>query len=192
MAARSVESFYERLLRRIGERAFDRAKPQIQSETLQKSLVLEISTSLAEPRAVLYLPHHWAVYVHDGRGPVRPVEKRWLVWFQNPADDPRTAGGRNYPVRASDARRLSPAEWEMGMLENAARRAAGQEPYMIVTKLSGPVTFPKHFEFFTKGMEGFGDTVGDIVGEELDSFVSSLLPTFGGGNTRRRTAKFTI
>lgn len=192
MAARTIEEFYERLLRRIGERARDRVLPVIPSETLRNSLQLDVSANLVEPRAVLFLPHYWAIYLHDGRGPVAPVTKRWLVWFQNPADDPRTAGGRNYPVRAADARRLTPAEWEAGLEENRERRARGLEPYMIVTKHAGPVEFPKSYKFFEDGMEGFGDQVGDVALAELQAYLDGMLPRFGGGNARQRTATFRL
>lgn len=172
--AQTVQEFYDILLRRIGEMALEEVRPSIPSATLQDSLVLEVSSNLVQPMAVLFLPQFWAVFVHDGRGPVSPVEKTWLVWFQNPQDDPRTNGGRNYPVRASDVRRLTKAEWDAGVRENNRRRAAGQEPYMIVTKHSGPVVPPQSFEFFEKGMETFGDRAAPVILEEFDKYVRGL------------------
>lgn len=172
----STEEFYERLLTKLGEMALRQVEPQIPSTTLRDALRLEISTALLRPRAVLYLPHYWAVWVHDGRGPVAPTERTWLVWFQNPKDDPRTAGGRNYPVRVSDVVRLTQAQWEDGLAENARRRKAGQEPYMIVTKHAGPVRFPESFAFFEAGMESFGVVVGPVVREEFDRHVKSRVP----------------
>lgn len=172
----TVEEFYERLLTKLGEMALRQVEPQIPSNTLRDALQLEVSTSLLKPRAVLYLPHYWAVWVHDGRGPVSPKERTWLVWFQNPKDDPRTGGGRNYPVRAADAARLTKAQWEDGLAENARRRAAGQEPYMIVTKHSGPVRPPESFAFFEAGMEQFAARAGPVVREEFERFIRSKVP----------------
>ena len=172
----TAEQFYERLLTKLGQMALRQVEPQIPSTTLRDALVLEVSTALLKPRAVLYLPHYWAVWVHDGRGPVSPKERTWLVWFQNPKDDPRTGGGRNYPVRVSDVVRLTQGQWEDGLEENARRRAAGQEPYMIVTKHSGPVKYPESFAFFEAGMESFAATAGPVVREEFDRHIRSMVP----------------
>ena len=172
--AESLEQFYERLLTRVGNLALRTVRPMIPSQTLQDSLVLEIGIDLLAPRAVLFIPHYWAVYLHDGRGVVTPDEKTWLVWFHNPQDDPRTSGGADYPVRAADIRRLTPEEWAEGLERNAEARAAGLPPYMIVTKLAGPVEFPMSFEWFEAGMSGFSSLAAPIVLEEFDRYVRSL------------------
>jgi len=45
---------------------------------------------------------------------------------------------------------------------------------MIVTKVAGPVTFPKSYRFFEDGMEGFGGQIGDITVPEFDRYVRSM------------------
>jgi hypothetical protein len=91
-----------------------------------------------------------------------------LVWFSNPDDDPRTRGGLEYPVRRSEARRLSKAEYDRGLEENRRRRAAGLPPYMIVTTLAGPVVGTP---FFTAGADEFYAHLLPIIREEFERFV---------------------
>lgn len=55
------------------------------------------------------VPHYWAQWFHDGRGPVTARPGHKLVYYKNPSDDPRISGG--YPVRLSDVRRLTRAEF---------------------------------------------------------------------------------
>lgn len=70
----------------------------------------------------LGVPHYWAVYIHQGYGPFltrweagkdplpgQTRRPKWLVWFDNPADDPRLMTG--YPVRETDIVRLTKEQW---------------------------------------------------------------------------------
>jgi hypothetical protein len=56
---------------------------------------------IGQGRIIVYVPHYWARYVHDGTGRVRGV---MMVWFPNPKNDPRLANGR--PVTRSQIKRL--------------------------------------------------------------------------------------
>lgn len=161
-----------RMLQRLGDTAALRVRPVIPSKTLREGLKVFIDRNRD---AVLRIPHYWAVFVHDGRGVVRPVRARWLVWFQNPADDPRTDFGRKYPIRKEDVRRLTKAQWEAGLAENARRRAAGAEPFMIVTKVSGPV---RARPFFDQGLQTFPEEGEEIIAEELEKFVLKGMDNF--------------
>lgn len=100
-------------------------------------------------RARFLYPHYWAPYLHDGRGRVAPVNARWLVWYNDPSDDPRTATG--YPVRAADIQRLTREEFREGMRRNEERGYTGfghvpprarsfptLPPFMLVRASSGP------------------------------------------------------
>lgn len=81
------------------------ARAACQSKTLRAA----IRVVPQEDGFVLNVPHYWAVFYHDGRGPVVAAPGKKLVYYKNPADDPRIAGG--YPVRLSQVRRLSKAEF---------------------------------------------------------------------------------
>lgn len=163
----SVLRIQERILKTIGRKAASRARPQIPSKTLRDALVFEI-VSVVDGVARLHIPHYWAIYVHDGRGRSRPKNANVLIWFQNPKDDPRTNGGRNYPVRAGDIVRLTRAQYAAGLRENARRREEGLEPFMIVTKSSGPVSSTP---FFTEGMAGMAGEIDDAVFRAFDKWV---------------------
>ena len=53
----------------------------------------------------IHIPHYWAIYYHDGSGPITMPKGRYMVWFKDPKDDPRLKNG--YPVKKSDIRRLN-------------------------------------------------------------------------------------
>jgi len=72
---------------------------------------------LSDGVGILHIPHYWAAYVHDGRPPVTPQTASFLVWFKNPAEDPRYPGGR-YPVYRRDIKRLSQAQFKAGLARN--------------------------------------------------------------------------
>lgn len=81
------------------------ARAACQSKTLREALRV-IPT---ENGFTLNVPHYWAQWFHDGRGPVTARPGHKLVFYKNPADDPRIQGG--YPVRLSQVRRLTKAEF---------------------------------------------------------------------------------
>ena len=146
MLGQSISFSLMRALLQAG-RAF--VTPKIRSKTLRNSLrtVVDFSGN----RGRLNIPYYWARYYHDGRGPVYPVYKKWLVWFKDPRKDPRLAQG--YPMTRTQAMsrrlRMSPAVF-------SALRQSGD---IIVVKRSGPA---KANPFFTEGMRGF-KTVADQV-----------------------------
>ena len=84
----------------------------------------------------LYIDHYWALYVHDGRGPI-PASKRkkaggFFVWYKDRRQDPRLAGSGGYPRRATQVGRLSKAEFirdkKAGKLIFAREVRAGVPP----------------------------------------------------------------
>jgi len=82
---------------------------------------------------------YWAVYYHDGRGPIRARPGKFLVFFRDPDDDPRINGAaRNYPKRASDVRRLDLTKGEFSRLLRSGR--------MVATKRVGAAEAHPFFE----------------------------------------------
>lgn len=176
---RAVETFWNALLDRIGREGLSAFRPQIPSRTLQQALTYEIVgragfSPTQHPTVYISLPHYWAAFVHDGRPAVHPVNARFLVWFAEPRDDPRTEGTRNYPVRKSDVRRLSPQAWEYGLEQNRINKKAGLPPYMIVTVSSGPVTANRFFSDFT---DQFANLIEPLIASEFEKFVKTMFPT---------------
>jgi hypothetical protein len=108
------------------EQIANAARAACQSRTLRQALRVETG-----PRGfVLRVPHYWAPFFHNGRGVVQAQPGKKLVFYKNPADDPRISGG--YPVRLSDVRRLSKTEFYRDL-------RAGK---LIVTDSVGPA--PPH------------------------------------------------
>ena len=152
--AQSSRQFIRSVLREVARRAVRRVRPQIPSDTLQRALGVSLDEAAARFEATLFIPHYWAVYVHDGRGSISKAGRPgFLIWFKDPTEDPRISGG--FPERASQIRRLTRQQFRAGLARNRAHIAAGGDPFdvpMIVVKQVGPV---KGSFFFTKGMLGF-------------------------------------
>ncbi len=144
------EQFKLSLLRALARLGFRRARPRIPSRTLRRALnILVVNVRLAR----LQIPHYWAVYVHDGRGPIRKDAPKVLVWFRKPKDDPRLRVGIN-PVRARQKRHLTRAEFRFWNKRNRAARREGRPEPMIVRREVGP-SLPTRFFDNRFGMRGF-------------------------------------
>lgn len=124
------------IARAMGQRLHGQVQRFIKSRTLRRALEVRTSVDGSRVGADLVISQYWAVYYHDGRGPLRPRNGKFLVWFKRVEDDPRVDGGANYPVRATDIRRLSlsPAEFTRML-------ASGR---MIIARRAGP-TFGNPF-----------------------------------------------
>lgn len=116
------------LASKMASRIRDVLRPFIDSETLKNSIEIVLEFDGQDVGADLVWPHYWAVYYHDGRGPLRPKNGKYLVWFMDPEDDPRFDAG--YPVRREDIRKL-----ELSPEEFKSLLASGK---MIVRKYAGP------------------------------------------------------
>lgn len=173
--------FIEDLELELAQLALRKVKSLIQSKTLRDAL--EITRK--DGHTFVGLPHYWAVYYHDGRGPARAGSGEGfgssvLVWFPNPTDDPRHRG--DYPIRASDIRRLSRDEFLQGLEENKRRREAADggsfEPFMVVSTISprsgGSV---RGFFFFDKAFLGFAIDAAPIIRQRFEKFVDSYTIT---------------
>lgn len=125
----------------------------------------------------LFIPHFWALFVHDGRGPFGPKSARFLVFFQDPNDDPR----KPTPEREASARKLTRGEFDAGIAENRRLQAlnptGGPMQHMIVVRnrdgSPGRVGGVRGSFFFTVGAQQFERKVDKIVLERFDRFVKS-------------------
>lgn len=162
MAAPLRAEFQEAILDALGVLALRMARKAIPSQTLKDALVFE---KLTLDKARLFIPHYWALYQHDGRGPVYPRRATVLVYYADPADDPRLVDG--YPVRMSDIRRLSYADWAEGWRRNRQMEAdnpgGGSMQFMIVREHSGPTAPTKSYPFFEAGMQGMPEEARQVI-----------------------------
>ena len=157
-----TEGFVIDLLARLGRVAKQQAREAMTSKTLKRDTYVLIDN---QHTAHVIVPYYWAIYHHDGRRAIDLTGKDgYLVYFSDPKNDPRTDGTKRYPRTRSEVKHLSKAQFRAGLEENAKRRAAGGEPYMIVTKKVGPAdgTF-----FFSEGLREFPDKAARIVQEEF-------------------------
>lgn len=108
----------------LGRQALAKARARCPSRTLQRALRMEIDEEKQSVR--ITVPHYWAVFYHDGRGPIQARPGHFLVFYKNLEDDPRLRGG--YPEKRGDIRRLSRTQFYRDL-------RAGK---LIVTRSVGP------------------------------------------------------
>ena len=155
MAARD-DAFTRRLVTKLGRAAIKKARPGIPSRALRKALNLFVLNNLI---ARMQIPHYWAIYVHDGRGPFsagsRGGPAQFLVWFRNPREDPRLVPSGVTPVRARNRRRLTREQFLRGLEANAEAKELGLPPPMIITRRVTSPSFARKFFDNRIGMRGF-------------------------------------
>jgi len=126
-----------RLTQRLGEMAQAYALPKVMAASSQLGRALSL---VRESNAVikLFIPHYWAIYVHDGRGsygPGSPATRgkpaRFLVWFRNPNNDPRLRAGLQ-AIRRNQVRRLTKEQFKFWLDQNKLARRLGLPAPMVV------------------------------------------------------------
>ena len=162
----TAEAWNSRVTLRLLREARSRVRPFVPSRTLRRDM--QIFYGGREQRGVLRFPYFWAVYVHDGRGPFGPRRgSEFLVWFRNPRDDPRTQGGRRYPRRERDIRKLTRAQFEEGLRRNKSRPPG--RPLMIVVRRVNRPTPGK--PFIEQGLRNSSVPAGREVMEQFGALV---------------------
>lgn len=181
MARPQTERLLARILELMGERAYRQIKPLIGSSTLRDAL--ELIVEVPENQARLYIPHYWAVYYHDGRRGFGPKSAPFLIFFADPANDPRFPG-RQTPERADQIRRLTRAEYYTGLERNRQRAKAGRRPFMYVIRdpsnprRPGRVGPQQGTFFFEEGGAGlakeFSSPEGEVA-QEFNRYVQDMI-----------------
>lgn len=164
------ERFKGSLLQLLGEHARDRARRECPSRTLRRSMAVLVDPKLGECR--VSVPHYWAVYYHRGRGPARARRRKFIVFFKRKIDDPRTDGGKNYPVRASQIRRLTKAQFRSALAANK----------IVVVRAVGPA---KGVPFFDRGLKSFPVAADLVARAETTRFLRALGSSLSDKDTLR-------
>jgi hypothetical protein len=146
------------------------------SETISRTLQLVV---LDFGAVAVESPFYWAVYLHDGRRGFRARPGHKLVYFKNIDDDPRVRG-RNYPVRATDIRRLSKSEFYRLLRDPSSG--------MIVRDAVGPA---KGDPFFRRAGRLFRRRAGAIASPAFSRYVRECMGEFLNFQlTRKVTIRF--
>jgi hypothetical protein len=179
------------ILDKIGRRLLELAEPRVMSVSKMLADSLDYFVEMDVGQTYVEVPHYWALYLHDGRNPFEPRRSRksdgkkiqFLVWFADPKDDPRLAGG--YPVRADDIKQLSQEDFARCLQINTERHAAGQAPFMFMTRF-WPTPTPGTF-FFTQGCAPIQDEIPEIIDAEMMKMLGDL-----GAELSERPSKVTF
>lgn len=154
------ETLIKDLLKRFGRLGVEHVRPKIVSvygkpiRELQRALSV---VSIDRRSTSLYIPHYWAVYVHDGRrAPFGPRRGTFLIWWKDPRQDPRLAPfGGVTPQRASQLRRLTQAQFRAALELRRQALAEGRDsPVVIVPEVRKPTRAVRFFDN-RGGMRGF-------------------------------------
>ena len=179
------------LLDKLLTRADAVIRPRIPSTRLRQAMrkVFDVST---RRRAIgsLFIPHFWAVMLHDGHRAFGPRAANFLVYYVDETDDPR----KPTPERAKDVPRLTKDQFNAGMAENRRLQqfnpGGGPMQHLIVVKTPkggpGRVGASPPSPFFSEGGKAFESQVDDIILREFDAFVRKHTPT------DTQTARFII
>jgi hypothetical protein len=173
----------EELLRVYGEEELELARTLIGSRTLREAarLIVDAQAGPDGQVARIVIPHYWAVYYHDGRPGFSAPAGRFLVFFRDPEDDPRLAGG--YPVGPEDVRHLTRAEFERGLEENARAALEGSEPFMFVLRSVGPAGAHPFFDELARGAAERMDFLAEAA---IDAYIQDNIDEEG---PEKRTAR---
>lgn len=160
--ARDPVAFRNKLLRDIGRMGMSFVRPKIPSKTLRRSMRFEPQPTTIGVAGRIHIPHYWALYVHEGRGPFAMPRGRFMVWFKDPRQDPRLRDGKT-PERVSQLRHLTAEEFY----------AAVQLDQVIVTNRIRKATPPT--PFFSNeaggGMEGFANHVNQSTNAQVRKYL---------------------
>jgi hypothetical protein len=140
------------LFERVASRGVRLAKGYLQGHKGSQSIQDVISyvvdgIDLSGIHGRITVPQYWAVYYHEGRGPVHARAGGLLCFFPDRKDDPRLQGLTG--LSRARPRRLTKTEFYGFLAENDFLRAADLPPVMIVTESVGPA---KGVPFFTQGL----------------------------------------
>ena len=185
------EGFTRRLVQQILKAGALQVRPLIPSKTLRAAL-RRITDSPLEGR--LFIPHYWAVYVHDGRRGIQAPAGSFLIFFPNPADDPRFPS-RQTPERATSVRRLTTSEFR-----DAVREVRSGSGKVVITRRVRGVRADLFFANEGRGgMVGFVNEANDIGQIEFRTFalrflrraldIRGFIPTLGPAGITFRTSK---
>lgn len=151
---------------RINLRAM--AQDPRKAQALREDLAIQIvSIEAGKGTAAVRTDYYWAVYYHDGRGPVRARPGKFLVYYVPEARDldPRTGGASfRYPRRSADIRKLNLSKDEFFSLLHAG--------LIVMTKRVGPA---EAHPFFKVGMQALNRRYGQQVSRLMGEYVLGSL-----------------
>ena len=167
---------YNRALKVIPDKETPDIRPKRNIRPLKEKLRIIIDN---DTTARLYIPHYWALYVHDGYNAFRPVSKKipFLIWFRDPEEDPRLENGA-MPERWSEVIHLTSDQYKALVLRNAKNRSLGLPPVAYMA----PMLPGKQGTFFFDNSVGFAGfleeanaAAGPIVRQKLLDDLRDLL-----------------
>lgn len=180
-----TDAFIQDMMARMVERADIRLRPGIPSRTLRDAARRRIFNTARGGTAYadFYIPHYWAVMLHDGHDVIYPSRAKYLVWFRDSADDPRKPN----PERVDEWEPLTREIFMAGLAENRRlfqlNPSAGWYQFMIIMKNSdgspGPAGFSRPQPFFSREQEKVNRALTRISKLLFTSFVADYAPRGG-------------
>lgn len=180
-----MSALSDRILARAGRAGLRRVKPKIPSKTLRRACHYTPTIGDAGfSRGKLHIPHYWAVILHNGRKEIRTTGRKLLIWYKNPAEDPRWAG-RATPARYADRDRFQRA----GTIPWSKFRKDFKAGKVIVSQKSARVDGNPFFGNEPgEGMHGFKRDVYLIALEEIAKEIREFTKEEGKRSSRMHTA----
>lgn len=111
-------------------------------------------------RVIIYSTYYWARWVNDGRGSVHAKDGEWLIFFEDPKDDPRIKSG--YPRKPEQVKRLTPRQFEKAL----------ERDQLIMAESVGPA---EGLQFLEKGIRKSREEIPAKVQKLLQGDIRRLL-----------------
>jgi len=177
-----LEQVKKTVYQAIGDLMQLESTARMSSSTLRRELVVSLDLANvpgAPDRIVLRLPYYWAEYAHDGRKQIDLPPGKFMVFFPDKRDDPRTYGGASYPRSPEEAKTrsqlLTDEEFKRFRAENYQRKKAGLSPIMVITPRVGKAEGEFFFSLAWEQLVASG-TVDAIIEAGLSTYLESLNP----------------
>lgn len=172
------EQFAREIIETIAREAFAQAQSNLlamatdsrKAKSLRDDLKLQIiNVGELTSEARIISDFYWAIYYHDGRGPIQARPGKFLVFYRNPDDDPRIGGAaRNYPRRLAEVEPLRLSKAAFNQLLRAGK-------LVMTQRVKGAPAHP----YFEVGFAALQARYGNKVEAIMSRCVTGLLAQEG-------------
>lgn len=170
MAFEGLNIFVSTISRRLAREASRYAAPKIPSTTLRRAQRVEPRGGrrgrlVATSRNASHIPHYWAEFLNDGHDRILPRRAKRLLWFKDPARDPRFPG-RVTPQRLRQVKRLRLSEQQFKRLKQSGQ--------IVIARFSS-ATERVGFYDNDRGMQGFDARANQVANNEVQRYITDGL-----------------
>ena len=183
-----------KIMRLISRAALSHARAAIPSKTLRRAArIVDKSKGQTGPvrNSAIFIPHYWAVMVHDGHKAIGFSDRRMMIWFRNPSQDPRFPG-KNQPVRYRERLTLTKSEFKYWQQRNAKIKDPRKRPMIVSYKKKAVAASPFFLNEPGGGMAGLRAEVDPLIREMVRKELGDLIGPMSARESGTSVAKASL